>query len=250
MTAVLEVDLAALAAALGRRLRDAGLPVTHERSARFARAVALVAPRTRERALLDGARGLRLLRGPAADLRPRVRRRFRPRLWSPMRSAATRTRRRSTRRRASARRAAAARSPCPAMPVSPAGAGCARRAAPSGDDPTRARSRCRWRWPARRSGCAKKSFDALEPHELARLRRLMAAARAGDAAPAHAPRRAAHDAASGWTCAGRCARACGPGGDPMHARAQAHGAPARDGWCCSATSPARWSPTRAPTCSC
>ena len=48
MTAVLEApDLAALAAALGRRLRDAGLPVTHERSARFARATALVAPRTR-----------------------------------------------------------------------------------------------------------------------------------------------------------------------------------------------------------
>ena len=41
------MDLAGLAAALGRRLRDAGLPVTHERSARFARATALVAPRTR-----------------------------------------------------------------------------------------------------------------------------------------------------------------------------------------------------------
>jgi uncharacterized protein with von Willebrand factor type A (vWA) domain len=40
-------DLTELAAALGRRLRDAGLPVTHERSARFARATALVAPRTR-----------------------------------------------------------------------------------------------------------------------------------------------------------------------------------------------------------
>ena len=42
-----DVDLAALAAALGRRLREVGLPVTHERSARFARAVALVEPRTR-----------------------------------------------------------------------------------------------------------------------------------------------------------------------------------------------------------
>ena len=48
MTAVLEGSTSrALAAALGRRLRDAGLPVTHERSARFARATALVAPRTR-----------------------------------------------------------------------------------------------------------------------------------------------------------------------------------------------------------
>ena len=33
-----DVDLAGLAAAFGRLLRDAGLPVTHERSARFARA--------------------------------------------------------------------------------------------------------------------------------------------------------------------------------------------------------------------
>ena len=48
MTAAIDGrDLTALAAALGRRLRDAGLPVTHERSARFARATALVAPRTR-----------------------------------------------------------------------------------------------------------------------------------------------------------------------------------------------------------
>ena len=38
---------------------------------------------------------------------------------------------------------------------------------------TRPRSRCRWRWPATRSCCAGKSFDALEPHELAQLYRLM-----------------------------------------------------------------------------
>ena len=42
-----DVDLAALAAAHGRRLREVGLPVTHERSARFARAVTLAEPRTR-----------------------------------------------------------------------------------------------------------------------------------------------------------------------------------------------------------
>jgi uncharacterized protein with von Willebrand factor type A (vWA) domain len=42
-----DVDLAALAAALGRLLREVGLPVTHERSVRFARAVALAEPRTR-----------------------------------------------------------------------------------------------------------------------------------------------------------------------------------------------------------
>ncbi len=41
------VDLPALATALGRRLREVGLAVTHERSARFARSVALVGPRRR-----------------------------------------------------------------------------------------------------------------------------------------------------------------------------------------------------------
>ncbi len=41
------IDLPGLASALGQRLRAAGLPVTAERSARFARAVALAAPLTR-----------------------------------------------------------------------------------------------------------------------------------------------------------------------------------------------------------
>jgi uncharacterized protein with von Willebrand factor type A (vWA) domain len=46
--AVLEgLDLPALATALGQRLRSAGVPVTPERSARFARALALVGPLTR-----------------------------------------------------------------------------------------------------------------------------------------------------------------------------------------------------------
>jgi uncharacterized protein with von Willebrand factor type A (vWA) domain len=42
------LDTPALAAALGVRLRAAGVPVTPERSARFARALALVAPRRRD----------------------------------------------------------------------------------------------------------------------------------------------------------------------------------------------------------
>ena len=41
------IDLPGLAAALGQRLRAAGVPVTPERSARFARSLALVAPRRR-----------------------------------------------------------------------------------------------------------------------------------------------------------------------------------------------------------
>jgi uncharacterized protein len=46
---VAELDLPAFAAALGRRLRRAGLPVTPERSARFARALSLAPPASRSR---------------------------------------------------------------------------------------------------------------------------------------------------------------------------------------------------------
>ena len=41
------------------------------------------------------------------------------------------------------------------------------------DEDERPRSRCRSRWRATRSCCGRKSFDALEPHELAQLYRLM-----------------------------------------------------------------------------
>ncbi|MEA2294747.1 MAG: uncharacterized protein QOE86_2386 [Solirubrobacteraceae bacterium] len=44
-----ELDLPALVARFGRRLHDAGLPVTPERSARFAQALALVRPVSRRR---------------------------------------------------------------------------------------------------------------------------------------------------------------------------------------------------------
>jgi uncharacterized protein with von Willebrand factor type A (vWA) domain len=46
---VAELDVPAFAAALGRRLRRAGLPVTPERSARFARALWLAPPASRSR---------------------------------------------------------------------------------------------------------------------------------------------------------------------------------------------------------
>ena len=45
----LHLDLPALAGALGRRLHEAGVPVTAERSARFANALALVNPESRRR---------------------------------------------------------------------------------------------------------------------------------------------------------------------------------------------------------
>ncbi len=45
----IHLDLPPLAAALGQRLRDAGVPVTPERSAEFARALTLVRPQSRRR---------------------------------------------------------------------------------------------------------------------------------------------------------------------------------------------------------
>jgi uncharacterized protein len=45
----IHLDLPALAGALGQRLRDAGVPVTPERAADFARAIALVRPVSRRR---------------------------------------------------------------------------------------------------------------------------------------------------------------------------------------------------------
>ena len=45
----IHLDLPALAGALGQRLRAAGVPVTPERSAGFARALTLVRPYSRRR---------------------------------------------------------------------------------------------------------------------------------------------------------------------------------------------------------
>ncbi|HEX6116273.1 MAG TPA: hypothetical protein VFY99_04185, partial [Solirubrobacterales bacterium] len=45
----IHLDLAPLAATLGQRLREAGVPVTPGRSAGFARALALVRPQSRRR---------------------------------------------------------------------------------------------------------------------------------------------------------------------------------------------------------
>ena len=45
----IHLDLPPLAGGLGKRLRDAGVPVTPERSAEFARSLALVRPESRRR---------------------------------------------------------------------------------------------------------------------------------------------------------------------------------------------------------
>ncbi len=240
---------AALAAALGRRLRDAGLPVTHERSARFARAVALVAPRTRD-ASSTGRRGpsssppRRSCPPSTACSPPSSTRRLEPEEdrgdpYSPPLEAPT------------SERPPTPRGAVRAIGTAPTRTGAGMR--PSGSAPGRRFARREIEVPLALASdeerLAEKSFDALEPDELARLRRTDGRARAGDAAAAHAPSAPARDAANASTCGGLCARACAPAATRSSSCAGA-GAPARAAWCCSATSPARWSRTRAPTCSC
>ena len=93
-----------------------------------------------------------------------------------------------------------------------------------------------------------KRFDALEPAELAQLYRLMTRLRIATPAPPHArararPPRRAHRPAP------HAARQPAHRRRPDPPRAPAPPRSRRGGSCCSATSRARWSPTRARTCS-
>ena len=67
----IHLDLAPLAGTLGRRLRDAGVPVTPERSAAFARALTLVRPVARRR-LYWTARAVFVSDRPSRGLRRRL----------------------------------------------------------------------------------------------------------------------------------------------------------------------------------
>jgi uncharacterized protein len=167
---VATIDAPAVAAALGQRLREAGLPVTPERSARFARALALVAP-ARASDLYWTARTVFVSSDAEASTFDRVfASLFDPRLepdadrgdpYSPTLRGATRERPPSPRARAAQDRSTAA--------------GGSRRGAaspPGGEDAREIEVPLALASDEER--LAKKSFAALEPHELARLRRLMA----------------------------------------------------------------------------
>ena len=171
MTAALEApDLAGLAAALGRRLRDAGLPVTHERSARFARATALVAPQTRTE-LYWTARAVFVSSEVQLPTFDRVFAAvFDPRLepdedrgdpYSPPLDSPASERPPSSRSRSADRDAG----DVGVRGLSPT-------AASSGDDPAR-EIEVPLALASEEERLREKSFEALEPHELARLRRLM-----------------------------------------------------------------------------
>ena len=90
-----------------------------------------------------------------------------------------------------------------------------RRRAPRRATRTAPRSRSRSRWPATRSGCASKRFDALEPRRARAALPADDAARARDAAAPHAPPRARPPRPRRSTCAARCARSLRTGGEPI-----------------------------------
>ena len=242
------LDLPPLVGAFSRRLHDAGLPVTAERSAllaqrtgadRAGRPAASVLHRTRRAAHRPvSASGVRhgCSRRCSASAR---------RGWTPASC------RRSSRRRGGVRRTLGRRRARAVAPPRESGDGTPALGAPP-RSPDRARP-ARGRAAGadrrdRRGGAARQALRR------ARARRAGAALRADDAADRRdAPAAVAPASACPPRRAGRRARddARQPAdrwrSDPAW-RAAGVGASA-GGWCCCATSRARWSPTRGPTCS-
>jgi uncharacterized protein with von Willebrand factor type A (vWA) domain len=183
------LDLPALAAAFGRRLHEAGVPVTPERAARFAQALEVVRPESRRRlywtaraALVSDATQIKAFDAVFLAV-------FGSRLDEPPPAAddARTVPARPDHRPAQARRRGAAES---TIPVPLASAAAARPPGDSDGDedarevavPVAASDEERLR---------SKRFDALEPGELARLYRLMS--RLEVATPSRRTRRAERD---------------------------------------------------------
>ena len=159
----IELDLPPLAGAFSRRLHDAGLPITPDRPAEFARALTLVRPLTRRR-LYWTARGV-FVSDPAQV------RAFDAVFASVFGDPAP------------ARPDAGDAPTAPAPPTSGPGPVTGRSPAPApastpapprdGDEEEGAEVEVPVAMASDEEVLAGKSFDALEPHELARLYRLM-----------------------------------------------------------------------------
>ena len=155
----IHLDLAPLAGALGQRLRAAGVPVTAERSAGFARALTLVRPNSRRRLywtarsvfVSDQSQARRSTRCSARSSAPGGRRGEEP-VEQPESEPADRRRRR--RRRES-------------------WGGAATSPGRAGEDGRRADADVPLALASDEERLAGKRFDALDPHELAQLYRLM-----------------------------------------------------------------------------
>jgi uncharacterized protein len=146
----IHLDLPPLAAALSRRLHDAGLPTTPERAARFARALALARPITRRR-LYWTARSVFVSDRAQAEAFDSV--------FFAVFGDDTRPGRVSATARASS-----------AVAAGPGGASPPRT---DDDEHDRPRTDAPLTMASDEEVLAAKRFDALEPHELAQLYRLM-----------------------------------------------------------------------------
>jgi uncharacterized protein len=165
------LDLPALATALGQRLRVAGVPVTPERSARFARALTLVAPLKREE-LYWTARAVFVSSHSQVPTFDRVFSAvFDPRLepdadrgdpHSPPLGASP----------ASEQPPSPGARPVPREPGAPGSGGMSPSSSAPGDSEAR-EVEVPLAMASDEERLAEKSFAAMEPHELAQLRRLM-----------------------------------------------------------------------------
>jgi uncharacterized protein with von Willebrand factor type A (vWA) domain len=166
-----ELDVPAVAAALGRRLRGAGLPVTPERSARFARALALAPPATRDR-LYWTARAVFVSAREEVDAFDRV---FAAVFDGRIDPADARGD-----PNAPAAAEPGERAPSPAArtaeraPGSSVAGWATAGAARAGDDGEGPEREAPLAMASAQERLAERSFAALEPYELAQLRRLMA----------------------------------------------------------------------------
>ena len=211
----IDLDLPPLAGALGQRLRDAGLPVTPERSAEFARALTLVRPQSRRR-LYWTARAV-FVTDPAAGRAPSTRV-FGSVFGDRRAGRAVDARRRPHRAGAADDRPRAERTPLGAASRGERSArerlGRRRRAGEDDADAAEVEVPLAMASDEERAG-RRKSFDALEPGRARAALPADVAPRAGDAAAAHAPLRARRATASASTCAGPCAAACAPAAIPI-----------------------------------
>jgi uncharacterized protein len=167
------LDLPALATALGQRLRVAGVPVTPERSARFARALPLVAPLTHAELYWTAKTVFVSSRDQLPTFDRVFAAVFDPRLepdedrgdpYSPPLGSS----------QASERPPSPGARSVPREPGSAESGGMSTTSSSSGDDDEAREVEVPLAMASDDERLAEKSFAALEPHELANLKRLMA----------------------------------------------------------------------------
>ena len=211
------LDLPALAASFGRRLSDAGVPVTPDRSARFAQALTLVRPVARGRLYWTARTALVTDRSQVKAFDGVFREVFGSRLSEPNAPEADAPPADAPREPAppDARDPSGSREPADPRRSSDSPDPLAGHASDSPGQRDEEREVAVPMAPSDEEVLRSKSFDALEPGELAALYRLMAELRI--ATPRRRTRRADHDRLGERIDLRRTLRASlRTGGDPIH----------------------------------